>query len=108
MTAPWLELAEAEKGTKEIAGAGDNPAILAYYVEAGHKEAEHDETPWCAAFVGAMLKRAGYPNTGSLSARSYLTYGTKLDTPREGCIVVMRRGNSAWEGHVGFFVSDNG
>lgn len=102
----WLDLAEAEIGTHEVAGSADNPRILAYYRDAGHAGIEHDETPWCAAFVCAMLKRAGYPHTRSLAARSFTTYGTKLDRPQLGCIVVMTRGASTWEGHVGFFVGE--
>ena len=43
---PWLDLAEAEKGTKEGAGDRDNPVVLAYYADAGHPELEHDEVAW--------------------------------------------------------------
>ena len=35
----------------------------------------HDEVPWCAAFVGACLERAGIASTRSLMARSYLGWG---------------------------------
>lgn len=109
MTAtPWLDLARAEIGTHEISGPSDNPKVMAYYRDAGHPEIDHDETPWCAAFVGAMLKRSGYPNTRSLAARSYCTYGVGLDAPEVGCIMVKRRGGNSWEGHVGFYVGDAG
>lgn len=103
---PWLDLARGEIGTHEVAGPSDNPRIMAYYRDAGHPEIDHEETPWCAAFVGAMLKRAGYPNTRSLAARSYCTYGVGLDTPVSGCIMVKKRGGNSWEGHVGFFVGE--
>jgi uncharacterized protein (TIGR02594 family) len=106
---PWLDAAKAETGIREVAGKRDNPKILDFYRDAGHPEIEHDETPWCAAFVGAMLKRCGYPTTGSLAARSYLKYGRKLTKPEPGCIVVFWRGSpSSWEGHVAFFVKDEG
>lgn len=109
MTAtPWLDLARSEIGTHEIAGSADNPRVMAYYRDAGHPEIDHDETPWCAAFVGAMLKRAGYPHTGSLAARSYCTYGTRLEKPAPGCIMVMTRGGNSWEGHVAFYLEDAG
>jgi hypothetical protein len=56
-----------------------------------------------------MLARAQLPNTGSLAARSYLTYGRKLDKPEPGCIVVFWRGSpTSWQGHVAFFVGDAG
>lgn len=102
---PWLALARADIGTHEASGSADNPVVLAYYRDAGHPGVMHDEIPWCAAFVGAQLERAGVPCSKSLAARSYLTWGKKLDTPRPGCIVVLTRGDPrGWEGHVGFWV----
>ena len=91
-------------GTWEWAD-GHNPKVLAYYAASGHPEIRDDETPWCAAFVGAVLGEAGLPNTGSLLARSYLKYGHHIDVSqaRPGDIVVLTRGNSTWQGHVAFF-----
>ena len=104
----WLELAREDLGLKEIPGTQDNPKILAFYARAGFPEIDHETTPWCAAFVGACLRRAGLENSGSLAARSYLKYGDPLDEPKEGCIVVLTRGNpKGWEGHVGFYVGGN-
>ena len=60
------------------------------------------EPPFLLAFVGAMLARAGIEPSGSLAARSYLTWGIKLGAPRQGCIVVLKRGKG-WQGHVAFF-----
>lgn len=105
MEPKWLEMAREEIGTKEVPGPKSNPRIEAYYAEAGHPGLR-DDVAWCAALVGCMLKRSGLPNTGSLAARSYLNYGTKLDEPRLGCIVVFKRSNSSWEGHVGFYVGE--
>lgn len=108
-SAPWLDIAKGDLGTREAPSATDNPAVVSYYAEAGHPEIAHDDVAWCAAFVGAMLARAGYPNTGSLAARSYLNYGTKLERPVPGCIVVFWRGSpTSWEGHVAFYVRDDG
>jgi len=103
------DLAKAEVGTVEWRD-GDNPKVLGYFRDAGHPQVSNDETAWCAAFVGAMLARAGLKGTGMLSARSYLTWGVPVDRKyaREGDIVVFSRGNSTWQGHVGFFVKDNG
>lgn len=98
----WLDLARREIGTKEVSGTGDNPAILAYYADAGFPEIEHDEVAWCAAFTNSMLKRAGLVGTRSLAARSFETYGKKLDQPKVGAIAVFPRGNpKGWQGHVG-------
>lgn len=103
------ELAKAEVGTLEWEN-GDNPKVVAYFKDAGHPEIKTDATAWCAAFVGAMLHRAGLPKTGQLTARSYLEWGEPVDrkNAREGDIVIFTRGNSTWQGHVGFFVKDNG
>ena len=99
-----LELARAEIGTVEWA-KGNNPKVVAYYRDAGHPEVVEDETAWCAAFVGAMLKRGGYKGTGSLLARSYLKWGdaVPVSNARPGDIAIIPRGNSTWQGHV-FFI----
>ena len=83
---------------------------MAYFRDAGHPEVVDDATAWCAAFVGAMLKRAGIGNTGSLAARSYLKWGEAVDLKdaKPGDIVIFKRGNSTWQGHVAFFVARSG
>lgn len=106
MEPKWLELARAELGTKESPGSKNNPVVVQYYADSGNAGIRDDSVAWCAAFCGAMLKRAGLPNTGSLAARSYLNYGIALDDPKPGCIVVFTRGNSSWEGHVGFYIGE--
>lgn len=103
------ELAQAEIGTFEWA-QGDNPKVVAYYADSGNAGVKNDSVAWCAAFVGAMLKRAGGKGTGLLTARSYLMWGVPVErkNAKPGDIVVFKRGNSNWEGHVAFFVKDNG
>ena len=61
------------------------------------------KTPWCAAFANAVLRRTGYEGTDSLMARSFLSWGIKTKNPKEGDIVVLRRGKGKILGHVGFF-----
>jgi len=102
----WLVQARKCLGIKETAGRANNPHVVSFFSESGHPGVVDDSVAWCSAFVGAMLKRAGMPNTGSLAARSYLKYGTPIDTPEPGDIVVFSRGNSTWEGHVGFYVGE--
>lgn len=99
MTGPeWLHLARKELGTKEIPGPRNNPTVVQYYVDAVGKR-HADEIPWCAAFVGSMLKQAGREPSGSLLARSYLKWGVPIKEPIPGSIVVFERGKS-WQGHV--------
>ncbi len=64
-------------------------------------------TAWCAGFVNAIEKKCGRKGTGKLNARSYLKYGTPVTTPKLGDIVVFKRGNSSWEGHVGYFMLED-
>lgn len=97
---PWIDKAITYLGVKED---HNNPVVLRFFKEAGHPEIKSTSVAWCAAFVGAMLFETGYKNTGSLAARSYENYGTKLSGPRAGCIVVFPRGNpGSGLGHVGF------
>ncbi|MFN3424918.1 MAG: TIGR02594 family protein [Novosphingobium meiothermophilum] len=64
---------------------------------------------WCAAFVNAVLSANGLPGTGALNARSFLNYGQDATSnPQAGDIVVLRRGNNAAQGHVGFFQGFDG
>lgn len=97
-------LAVAEIGTVEWS-EGDNPKILEYFRDAGHPEIKNDETAWCAAFVGAMLRRAGMIPTGFLTAQSYLSWGDSVPVAsmQQGDICIVKRGTKSWQGHV-FFV----
>lgn len=99
--APWLAIAEAELGVREIAGPRAQERILGYWKICGHTHQSSDEVPWCAIFVGAMLTLAGYNHTKSAMARSYLNYGRKLDAPEVGAIAILARGKPP-SGHVAF------
>lgn len=101
--------ARSQLGTYEWA-EGSNPKVDAYFDEVGHGWAT-DETAWCAAFVGSMLARAGYPHTGELTARSYLDWGkvVKPENAKKGDVVVLWRGSpDSWQGHVAFFEGYDG
>lgn len=102
-----VDYARDDLGTKEWR-SGHNPKVVRYFSDVGHDWVKDDETAWCAAFVGAMLKKAGIPHTGKLNARSYLDWGdpVTIDDAREGDVVVFPRGNpNGWRGHVGFVVA---
>lgn len=101
----WLEIARAEIGVKEVPGPGDNKRILEYLRATNLPKAMwHDSTAHCAAFVSWCLGMAGVTNPRFASARSFLSYGTKLDKPRPGCIVVFSRPPNPLHGHVGFYL----
>lgn len=108
----WMEIAWADVGVHEIAGAKANPTIIDYFREVHRPDITSDEVAWCAAFVGACLSRAGVvvglPEGEELLASSYLKFGTALDKakPRVGAIAVTRRsGGSGY--HVAFVAGWN-
>lgn len=102
----WLAAAWRELGQKEIAGSADSARIVGYFREAGHATVRDDETAWCAAFLGAMLERAGRRSTRSLRARSYVAWGAPLEQARFGAVAVLTRGSDPALGHVGFVVGE--
>jgi uncharacterized protein (TIGR02594 family) len=102
----WLHEAWRELGERERPGSADNARILNLYRDAGHRGVVHDEVPWCAAFVGACLERAGLNGSRSLRARSYSDWGEGLAEGRLGAVVVLSRGGDPALGHVGFLVGE--
>lgn len=103
-----LMLAISQWGVKGVTGVIHNPEVMKYFKETGHSWVKDDETAWCAAFMNWCLVKAGYPQTGSLAARSFMQYGEPTAKPLLGDIVVLWRisPNSPY-GHVGFYVTEN-
>lgn len=97
----WLKEAFKLIGIKEIKGPQHNPEIVKMWKDIKRGGIKDDETPWCAAFVGACLERAGIKSTRFESAKSYLQWGEALQNPIEGCVAVFDREGG---GHVGFVV----
>ena len=104
----WLAAAWAEFSVREKLGSGSSSAVLSYYRDAGRGDVRDDAVPWCAAFLGAMLKRGGFAGTGSLLARSYLNWGEGIEAATAGAVAVLTRGNDPGAGHVGFVVGTAG
>lgn len=111
-TTPWMDRAVALLGTSEVAGSVDNPTIVQFFAEVGQDWIKDDETAWCAAFAGTMLKRSGYSipdGIETVRARAYNeTVGTKVTTPKYGDIVLLNYGNKGVIDHVSFYVEDLG
>lgn len=101
----WIRIARAYIGQREIKGKNHNPLIVKWWkdIKAVFRD---DETSWCGAFVGGVLREAGLPIVeNGAAARSWLKLKVKLDKPAVGCVVVFWRGNvNGWSGHVGFVV----
>lgn len=102
MTEPtWLQKARLLIGVAEIPGPRHSAEVLQMWRDIKRGGIKDDETPWCAAFVGAVLERSGIRSSRFESARSYLTWGEKLDAPALGAVAVFTRDGG---GHVGFVV----
>jgi uncharacterized protein (TIGR02594 family) len=56
---------------------------------------------WCARFLNLVLNKTGYRGTGSDAARSFASYGRRINEPRIGAIAVLSRGKNQNLGHVG-------
>lgn len=105
------QIAKDYVGTKEVPGKKHNPEVVQMFADVGHDWVKDDETPWCAAFVGAVLAEAGMRGTGKLNARSYAKWGEEVaieDAAPGDIVVFWRESPSSWKGHVGFFDSMSG
>lgn len=66
-------------------------------------------TEWCSAFANAVLKKHGIPGSESVSdsplvAQSFNNWGISVEDPLPGDIIIFRRGNLYWQGHVAFYI----
>lgn len=102
---------ERAKNWKEFPGGATNPNIaLAYKSVDGlgdPSKLDDSEVSWCSVFANYCVQAVGGKGTRSAAARSWLKWG-KPCKPKQGCIVVFKRGNSAWQGHVSFYVKTEG
>lgn len=92
-------------GIKEVAGAVDNPQIMAM-LRMDQSWPANDEVPWCSAFVNYVAKLGGCERSKSLAARSWVNVGSflRIEDALPGFdIVVLSRGSNPAQGHVGFF-----
>lgn len=115
-----IEAQESNEAIQKIVVKQDNPTIKAIQYVGLTERTDRQElkdytgvdpvrTEWCAAFVNAVLEETGIEGSASVSdypltARSFLQWGTEVTTPEPGDIVVFPRGNSSWQGHVGFYL----
>lgn len=82
--------------------------LSAFFKKAGGMNLDPSTTAWCAAFANSVLGAAGIKGTGSAMAQSFLKFGTPVNRPTKGDIVVFERGNAgSGLGHVGFIVGIN-
>ena len=101
----WYRIAlrEMHTGVDEIRGDDHTPRIIEYHA-ATSLSATTDETPWCSSFVNWCMMKSGEDRTNSAAARSWLRWGSPLDDPQLGCVVIFSRPPNPSSGHVAFFV----
>lgn len=95
-----VEVARKYVGLSE---RSDRVTLAGFFSDKLDQKIDPVRTPWCAAFINAVLSEAGYPTSGSNQGISFASYGTKVSTPRVGDIVVIRGGRSS-RTHVGIYV----
>lgn len=82
--------------------------LSAFFKKAGGINIDPATTAWCAAFANSVLGAAGIKGTGSTMAQSFLKFGTPINKPTKGDIVVFERGaRGSGLGHVGFVTGIN-
>lgn len=103
-------LVEALKwyGTREISGPKNSPRIMGWARRVGGWVASYytsDEIPWCGLFIGYVAAESGKPfSQNMLAARKWLEWGTPVDAPMLGDVLVFSRGAG---GHVGLYVGES-
>ena len=104
----WLKVAYDELGIKTLPLGESNSRVTEYH--AGTNITGYDDkAAWCSSFINWVFSRVGISGTGSALARSWLDWGLTLQSPIEGCVVVLEREEpTGWKGHVGFYLRTQG
>jgi uncharacterized protein (TIGR02594 family) len=106
---PWLPVAYAEFGTREVPGAKHNPRIVEYLMStdlAQKYSSLPDETDWCAAFVNWCIKKSGRPVTNSAVVNPWRNWGKASNPPRRGAVTTFLW-DDGWA-HVSFYLGEVG
>lgn len=95
-----FELAQRFIGMREVPGSSDNDAVLTMLKLDGDWP-QHDEVPWCSAFVNFLAWMLRLPRSKNLRARSWLEVGRPipLDQAKPGYdVVIIQRPGGAQPG----------
>ena len=94
-------------GTAEVPGPQSNPSILSWARKVGlEKVYRTDEIAWCGLAMAYVALQAGWdPPINPLWARNWLKFGTPVDTPMFGDVLVFSRGKV--KGHVALYVGED-
>jgi len=105
-----IRIALTQYGITEIKGEIDNPEVMKYYHETGRTWVNHDETPWCDAFVDWCAMKAGLKFTPGLLARDWLKEGIEVSIEEAKklilevpiLVIYWRKDIESIYGHAGF------
>jgi uncharacterized protein (TIGR02594 family) len=107
----WLRAARAKIGTREAAGAANNPTIMGWSKRLGAKVLgigyNADSVPWCGLFVATCMVEVGIaPPPIAVRANSWATFGANLrrEALSPGAVLVFTREGG---GHVAFYVGED-
>jgi uncharacterized protein (TIGR02594 family) len=105
---PYIPIAFAEFGIREIRGSQHNPRILEYIrsTDLSRYPSLPDETEWCAAFVNWCIERVELPSTNSAVVSPWRNWGVKPPSLRRGCVVTFRW-EDGWD-HISFYLGEVG
>lgn len=106
---PWLAEARRLLGTREGAGAANNPAVLAW-ANALDLNYPGDDIPWCGLFLAhcfaTTLPGEALPEN-LLGARNWLKFGMTIK-PQLGAVMVFWRGSrDGWSGHCALYLGED-
>ena len=113
-----FNIGERFVGIQEVRGSVDNPQVMAM-LRLDNRWPQHDETPWCSAYVNYVCWLLSLPRSKSLRARSWLGVGRSISVYEgrpEFDVVVLKRGRGKQPGpdvikapgHVGFYAGIEG
>lgn len=106
---PWFAHLWRLRGLHEGTKRKPNPTVLRMFAASGHPEVrDTTAVAWCSAGLCDAMQETGQPNPRTLGARDWLKWGTALDAPRLGCVVVFWRVSPrSWQGHVGLYAGED-
>lgn len=96
-------------GTREVAGAGNNPTIMSWAEEVGVPALGYrytgDAVPWCGLFMAVVAKRASKTIPyGPLYALNWGAFGAEVHQPGLGDVLTFLRDGG---GHVGLYIAED-
>jgi uncharacterized protein (TIGR02594 family) len=106
---PWLTVAYAEFGTREVPGAQHNPRILEYLNSTDLAQKYPylpDETDWCAAFVNWCIEKVKLPSPNTAVVNPWRSWGKASNPPQRGAVTTFLW-DDGWA-HVSMYLGEIG